>query len=281
MSGGAASRLARIPPALQARVLHEALPYVQGVQAKVFVVQCDGHWLSDATLRTGFGRDVALLHLVGLRLVLVHGDRHDTPIELIYLHRELLGVINQQGCRAVGLTCTDGGEGGPAGGLIQRLHARGFIPVMHATADGPTAEALAGQLAQHLGAEKLLLLGDSLGVLGRDGRLMPTLSARDVGAGLDLQATPAAMRERLGVALDAVAKGVRSAHIFDGRNDHALLLAVLSNAGEGTIILAEQGPHFLDDSLNYLRGPKSPAAEGAADAARMQAWRQRNIVNSG
>jgi len=136
MSDGPASHLARIPPALQAQVLHEALPYVQSVQRKVFVVQCDGHWLSDAALRTDFGRDVAPLHLVGLRLVLAHGDRLDTPIQLVQLQRDLVGVINQQDCRAVGLTCVDGGEGALAGGLIQRLHAGGFIPVVQAPADG-------------------------------------------------------------------------------------------------------------------------------------------------
>ena len=117
---------------------------------------------------------------------------------------------------------------------------------------------LAGQLARHLGAEKLVLIGDSPGVLGHDGRLMPTSSARNVDAQCVFQTIPAATKHRLEVALYAVAKGVRSVHIIDGRNDHALLLEVLGNACDGTVLPA-QGPHFLDDSLNYLHGPQSAA----------------------
>ena len=149
MSDGPASHLARILPALQARVLHEALPYVQSVQGKVFVAQCDGHWLSDAALRTDFGREVALLHLIGLRLVLAHGDRQDTPIQLVRLQRDLVGVINQQGCRAVGLTCVDGGEGALVGGLIQRLQARGRLRRLDCEdARGPAGSTPRGRKAR-------------------------------------------------------------------------------------------------------------------------------------
>jgi len=107
-------------------------------------------------------------------------------------------------------------------------------------------------LARRLGAEEFLMLGDSPGVLDRGGRLVATLSARDIAVWPDVGSLPAATKSRLDVALDAVAHGVRSAHIIDGRNDHALLLEVLSNAGDGTIVLPEQAPHFLDDSLRYL-----------------------------
>lgn len=254
------ARLSRhVPPALQARVLHEALPYLQSVQGKVFVVHCEDHWLSDPKVCAGFGRDVAMLHLVGLRLVLVHGDRQASPLELLRLRSGLVGAIIQQGCRAVGLTSADGGESGLAGGLIQQLHAKGFIPVVMTHGNGASggssgAGELAGQLARQLGAEKLLMLCDSPGVLGRDGRVIPTLQARDVAAWTsdDAHALSTASRLRLDIALAAVADGVGSAHIIDGRNDHALLLEVLSNAGEGTTVLPARAPHFLDDSLNYL-----------------------------
>jgi acetylglutamate kinase len=53
-------------------------------------------------------------------------------------------------------------------------------------------------------------------------------------------------------ALEAVAHGVASAHIIDGRMEHGLLLEVLSNSGDGTIVLPERAPHFVDDSLKYL-----------------------------
>ena len=239
-----------VPPALQARVLHEALPYVQSVQGKIFVVRCEGHWLSDPVHCAGFARDAALLHLVGLRLVLVYGAQR-SPAELYRTRSDLVGLINQQGCRAVGLTTRDGGRAGLADGLIQRLHARGFIPVVVPLAEAADdADALAGDLAQRLCAEKLLMLGDWPGVLDRDGHLVATLSARDMAAWPG--ALPAATRKALDVALAAVAHGVKSAHIIDGRRDHALLLEVLSNAGDGTIVLPEQAPHFLDDSLRYL-----------------------------
>jgi acetylglutamate kinase len=264
MNMGQARAALTVPAALQARVLHEALPYVQSVQGKTFVVECDGQWLGDPALRAGLGRDVALLHLVGLRLVLVHGGLQggsaDRSLELLRTHRDLVGSINQQGCRAVGLTPDDGGASGLAGGLVQRLQLRDFIPVVTpragTVADGRAridADALAGRLAQDLGAEKLLMLGDSPGLRDNAGRLVAVLSARDAAAWRNDSRVPAATQARLGVALEAVAHGVRSAHLIDGRQDHALLLEVLSNAGEGTMVLPERAPNFLADSLSYLR----------------------------
>jgi acetylglutamate kinase len=254
---------AGVVPALRARVLHDTLPYVQSVQGKVFVILCEGRWLRDPQLRAGFGRDVSLLHLVGLRLVVVIGGSSAEPAELLRMRRDLVGSINRQGCRAVGLSAEDGGSRGPAEGLIQRLHAMSFTPVVSTptrTVVDPRvavqADLLAGRIAQRLEAEKLLILGDSPGVLDHNGQCVATLSARDTAMLTGNGSLSATTRASLDVALDAVAHGVGSAHFVDAGCAHALLLELLSNAGGGTTVLPEQAAHFFDDSLRYLNRAK-------------------------
>jgi acetylglutamate kinase len=127
------------PGALQAQVLHGALPYLQRVCGKTFVVVCEGAVLADGALRSSLGADVALLHLVGVRIVLVHGGAGLALSALTHAHENLLGLVNHHGCHAVGLTAADGGPDGLAGRLIQRLHSKGFVPVVD-----PVVEAHSG-----------------------------------------------------------------------------------------------------------------------------------------
>jgi hypothetical protein len=109
--------------ALQAQVLHGALPYLQRVCGKTFVVVCEGAVLADGALRSSLGAHVALLHLVGVRIVLVHGGAGVVLSALTHAHENLLGLVNHHGCHAVGLTAADGGPDGLAGGLRRRHNA--------------------------------------------------------------------------------------------------------------------------------------------------------------
>ena len=248
-----------LPGALQAQVLHGVLPYLQRIHGKTFVVVCEGEVLNDPALRSGLGRDVALLHLVGLRLVLVSAAAVDGLSALFHQHEDLVGLVNQHGCRAVGITSADGGAAGLAGGLLQRLHAKGFVPVvMPVMVDAKgerravDADALAAQIAQGLAAEKLLFIGDAAGAFDRDGRLLADLSQRRIAQLRDSGTIVGASLARLEAAASAVARGVKSAHIFGGRRLHALLLEVLSSSGEGTLVLPDKSAGFLEDSRRYM-----------------------------
>src|SRR5262249_15162771 len=79
-----------LPGALQAQVLHGVLPYLQSIHGKTFVVVCEGAVLKELPLRVGLGRDVALLHLVGLRLVLLNAGAQESLSALSHLHEDLV-----------------------------------------------------------------------------------------------------------------------------------------------------------------------------------------------
>ena len=57
----------------KARILAEALPYIRAYHGKVLVIRFGGHAMADAALKAGFARDVALLHSVGMKPIVVHG----------------------------------------------------------------------------------------------------------------------------------------------------------------------------------------------------------------
>jgi acetylglutamate kinase len=234
------------PAAVQAQVLHGVLPYLQSIHGKTFVVLCEGAVLNDPVLRAGLGRDVALLHLVGLRLVLVDCAPVDSLGILTVLHENLVGVVNQHGCRAVSITVDDGGPDGLAGGLVQRLHAKGLVPVVMPIVRNDTggcdpvdADAVAGELARALGTEKLLFIADAPGALDRDGRLIRHLRGRDVQARGRAGMIAGRSLQRLRAAAAAVAGGVKSARLIDGRRLHALLLEVLDGSDEGTLVVPD------------------------------------------
>ena len=119
-----------------ARVLAEAMPYLRAYRGKAIVVRFGGRAMAEADLMAAFARDVALLRLVGMKPVVVHGGgwRIDALMEkmglaprrhrgrrvtdaqtlnlvemvLDELNQELTGLINRHGGRAVGLNGQDG-----------------------------------------------------------------------------------------------------------------------------------------------------------------------------
>jgi acetylglutamate kinase len=120
------------------------------------------------------------------------------------------------------------------------------------TAYHVNSDIVAGQLARTLNAEKLILMTNVPGVLGRDGRLAYVLTATDAEALLDDGTVQGGMVPRVNAALSAVREGVRSVHIIDGGVPSALLLEVLTTSGVGTAVRSDAGPHFLADSRLYL-----------------------------
>jgi len=292
-----------VSAAQKAQILAEALPYIRRFHDRTIVVKYGGNAMTDEKLKAGFARDVVMLKLVGMNPVIVHGggpqigdllktmgiasefrqgmrvtdDKVMNVVEMVLgeLNQEIVGLINQHGGKAVGLTGQDGafiqarkmmlrdgqsGEDVDIGyvGEIERidpelialLDSRDFIPVVAPIGVGHEGEAyninadlVAGKLAETLGAEKLVLMTNTAGVLDQKGNLLTGLSASEIEALFADGTIHGGMLPKIGSALDAVKNGVKSSHIIDGRVEHALLLEVLTNEGVGTMIRADEPAH--------------------------------------
>jgi len=97
---------------------------------------------------------------------------------------------------------------------------------------------VAGKLAETLRAEKLILLTNTCGVLDKQGTLLAALNAQQVAELIADGTIHGGMLPKIRCALEAVGKGVGTAHIIDGRVEHALLLEIFTDAGVGTLIKA-------------------------------------------
>jgi acetylglutamate kinase len=189
-----------------------------------------------------------------------------------HVNKEIVNLINRHGGKAVGLTGQDGnfihaqkllmpnkeipgemidiGLVGEITGIdpsiIQFLDSGDFIPVIAPIGVGPdgityniNADVVAGKLAEVLGAEKLILLTNTPGVLDKSGKLLTGLTPKQIDE-LVLDGTlSGGMLPKISSALDAARSGVKSVHIIDGRVEHALLLEVLTDDGVGTLIKAK------------------------------------------
>jgi acetylglutamate kinase len=188
------------------------------------------------------------------------------------VNKEIVNLINQHGGLAVGLTGKDGGfvrakkmlvqdrervdqwlDIGQVGeiesidpALIELLETRDFIPVIAPIGVGKNGESyninadlVAGELARVINAEKLILLTNTPGVLDRDGNLLTGLTAARVDELVADGTISGGMIPKIGSALEAVKRGVKSCHIIDGRVEHGLLLEVLTDEGVGTLIMSE------------------------------------------
>ena len=284
-----------------ARVLIEALPYIQRFADKTVVIKYGGNAMVDEDLKKSFARDVVLLKQVGINPVIVHGggpqigrlleqlgkksefvegmrvtDRETMDVVQMVLgglvNKEIVNLINQIGGRAVGLTGKDGGlirarqlkisrkspelqepeiiDLGHVGevasidpGIVHMLDHGDFIPVVapigvgeDGTSYNINADLVAGKLAAVLGAEKLMLLTNMPGVLDQEGKLLTGLSASAVEDLIADGTIHGGMLPKIRCALDAVASGVKTAHIIDGRVEHAVLLELFTDQGVGTLI---------------------------------------------
>jgi acetylglutamate kinase len=176
------------------------------------------------------------------------------------INKEIVALINRHGRRAVGLSGKDGElvvavrrSGKDDLGLVGDVRQvnpdvirslNGFIPVIAPTAadeQGQTyninADVVAGKVAEAVGAEKLILLTDVEGVKGRDGTLLATLTVREAEALIQDGTIAAGMIPKIECCTQALAGGVRQAHVIDGRVRHALLLELLTSRGVGTEVV--------------------------------------------
>ena len=185
------------------------------------------------------------------------------------INKEIVGLIQRHGGRAVGISGRDGqllraikmqnlmdgaqevdlGLVGEVEGvnpeILKTLEDKGFIPVIAPIGEGPqgeiyniNADDVAGAVAAALHAEKLILLTDVPGILAQDGALISTMTA---GKAEELTAQgiiTSGMIPKVRSCLRALKRGVAKAHILDGRVDHVLLLEVFTQEGVGTQIVS-------------------------------------------
>ncbi|WP_268928124.1 acetylglutamate kinase [Nakamurella leprariae] len=283
----------------RAAVLADALPWLRQFAGALVVVKYGGNAMTDEQLKRDFAADMVFLRTVGLRPVVVHGGgpqissmltrlgmsgefkggfRVTTPETLDVVRmvlvgqvgRELVGLINQHGPLAVGMSGEDAGlltaarrtvdvEGvatdiGLVGDVahvdttaVVDLVDAGRIPVIATVApdaDGVVhnlnADTAAAALAVALGAAKLVVLTDVEGLYADwpdRGSLLSSISA---GALREmLPSLEAGMVPKMEGCLRAVEGGVAAAHVIDGRVPHAVLLEIVTTRGIGTMVVPD------------------------------------------
>jgi len=188
------------------------------------------------------------------------------------VNKEIVSLINKHGGSAVGLTGKDGdliharklqftssapemnaseiidiGHVGEVASIntavVDMLVGGNFIPVIAPIGVGDdgqsyniNADLVAGKIAEVLGAEKLMLLTNTAGVLDKDENVVSGITKKDVERLIADGSIYGGMLPKIRCALEAVQGGVNTAHIIDGRVAHAVLLEVLTNQGVGTLI---------------------------------------------
>jgi len=286
----------------RANILIEALPYIRRFYDKVIVIKYGGHAMVDEELKDMFARDLVMMKYIGLHPVVVHGggpqigrylnrmgiESHFIQgmrvtdgetmdiVEMVLVgkvNKEIVGLINKHGGKAVGLSGKDGGliraekyylneekakDTPPEiidiglvgkvkeinGTLLESLVRSGFIPVIAPTGYGDNnetyninADLVAGAVAASIKAEKLILLTDVPGVLDENSGLINAMNSGRAQELIEAGIIHGGMFPKVKCCLKALREGVGKAHIIDGRLKHAILLEIFTDRGIGTEIV--------------------------------------------
>jgi len=284
-----------------AKVLTEALPYIQKFTGRTIVIKYGGNAMVDDKLKNSFARDIVLMKLVGMNPIIVHGggpqiglllDKLKIPsnfvegmrvtdsqtmdvVEMVLgglVNKEIVSLLNRNQGKAIGITGKDGdlirakkltlkkrvehsedhedidiGQVGSVESInievIELLKGSDFIPVIapigtdkHGATYNINADTVAGEIAQVMGAEKLVLLTNISGVQDEEGKVLTGLSTKQVDRLIANKTIYGGMLPKIRCAMKAVKNGVNSAHIIDGRVEHAVLLEIFTDQGVGTLI---------------------------------------------
>ena len=284
-------------PLEKAAVLIESLPWLEEFSGSTVVIKYGGNAMVDPALQRAFAADMVYLRYVGIRPVVVHGGgpqisamldrlgiasefrgglRVTTPEAMDVVRmvltgqvgRELVGLINQHGPFAVGLSGEDAGlftavrrqavvDGQPVDigqvgdvdrvdtSAVDDLITAGRIPVVATVApdaDGlvhnVNADTAAAALAVALRARKLVVLTDVPG-LYTDWPDTSSLTTQIDADALEklLPRLETGMLPKMEACLRAVQGGVPAAHVVDGRVAHSILLEVFTLEGIGTMVV--------------------------------------------
>jgi len=288
----------------KADILLEVLPYIRRFYGKTIVIKYGGHAMADENLKEMFAMNIVMMKYIGINPVIVHGggpqistlltklgkdskfikgmrvtDEETMDIvEMVLtgkLNKQIVGLINNHGGRAVGLSGKDGNiieaekyllsdekaqntppeiiDIGMVGkvkkvnpGLVMSLVRDGFIPVIAPTGAGDggetyniNADLVAGEIASALEAEKLILLTDVEGILDKKRHLVHSINAEQAGELIEDGTIEGGMYPKVKCCLKALRGGVKKTHIIDGRLDHAVLLEIFTDRGIGTEVVGD------------------------------------------
>ncbi|MDH4319057.1 MAG: acetylglutamate kinase [Desulfobulbaceae bacterium] len=287
----------------KAKVLIESLPYIREFSGKTVVIKYGGHAMVDEELKKSFALDVILMKYIGINPVIVHGGGPQinrflekmriTPsyiqgmrvtdgetmdvVEMVLVgkvNKEIVGLINHCGGKAVGLSGRDGdlvqakkmtihskavtGDRPPElidigrvgevtkvnSEILNTLDEQDFIPVIAPVGVGEDGQAyninadlVAGAIAAELNAMKLVLLTDVAGVKDQNDQLLSTIQMNNIENLIDSGVIRGGMIPKLRCCASALNGGVTKAHIVDGRLEHAVLLELFTPEGIGTEIV--------------------------------------------
>jgi acetylglutamate kinase len=285
----------------KAATLIEALPWLARFHGSTVVVKYGGNAMIDPELKRAFAADMVFLRYAGLKPVVVHGGgpqisamlgrlgiesefrgglRVTTPeamdvVRMVLVGqvgRELVGLINEYGPFAVGLSGEDARlftavrrpayvdglpvDVGQVGDVeyvntsaVTDIIGAGRIPVISSVApdvDGVlhnlNADTAASALAVALGARKLVVLTDVAGLYTDwpdTTSLVRQITTTDLAA--LLPRLESGMVPKMEACLRAVQGGVPAAHVVDGRMAHSILLEVFTSEGFGTMVIPGEG----------------------------------------
>ncbi len=287
----------------KAKVLIESLPYIREFSQKTVVIKYGGHAMVDEELKKNFALDMILMKYIGINPVIVHGGGPQinlflekmriTPnyvqgmrvtdgetmdvVEMVLVgkvNKEIVGLINHCGGKAVGLSGRDGDlvqarkmtihskpdddnrpteliDLGRVGEvtrvnpeILHTLDEQDFIPVIAPVGVGEdgrayniNADLVAGAIAAQLQAIKLILLTDVEGVKNKNGDLLSTIHTGQVDDLIRSGVISGGMIPKVRCCRSALEDGVTKTHIVDGRREHAILLEIFTHEGIGTEIV--------------------------------------------
>ena len=281
-----------------AQVLVEALPYIKKFFGKTVVIKYGGHAMNNPVIKKKVISDIVLMKFVGINPVVVHGggpainywveknggqpefinglrvtDKATMEIAQMVLvgqiNQEIVGLIQQQGGKALGLSGVDGGtitaqkkilaqdgneiDLGFVGevaavnnALIHQAIDNGYIPVISPIGCDEqgeiyniNADYAAASIAASLQADKLFLLTDINGVLDENEKVISVLDFATAAAYRQQGIIRGGMIPKVDCCIEAINKGVKSVHIVNGCLDHSLLLELFTDAGIGTMVIKE------------------------------------------
>ena len=277
-------------------VLVQALPYIKQWVGKVVVVKYGGNAMLNEDLKKAVMEDIVLLNTIGIQVVLVHGGGPEInhmlervgkeskfvnglrytdaeTMEIVQmvltgkLNKDIVGILLQQGGKAVGLSGVDSGllrakkidkDGADLGfvgdvtevnpEIVRSLLDQGFIPVISTVALGEqgddaryniNADTAAAKIAVALGAEKFVQLTNVPGVLrdvNNPDSLIKRIAREAIPSMIATGVISSGMIPKIECCLTALKGGVPRTHIIDGRVPHSLLIEMFSDRGIGTML---------------------------------------------
>ena len=294
------SQAPKLSPQEQSEILLQALPHMLRYDESIIVVKYGGHAMGEEASERDFARDMVLLEQSGVNPVVVHGGgpqigamlerlgiksrfsgglrvTDKATVEIVEMvlagsiNKQIVGAINAQGGRAIGLCGKDGnmvtarkvtrapGASGEVEDFVdlgyvgepdridmkvlKQILGRELIPVLAPISQGANgetynvnADTFAGAIAGALGAKRLLLLTDVPGVLDRNKNLIKELRVDDIRELIADGTITGGMIPKVETCIYALERGVEGVVILDGKIPHSVLIELLTDHGAGTLI---------------------------------------------